>query len=409
MRIRVFAAAVLGLGLVFSMPASAQKDTLRPAVGKPLQEAQKLVRAKKFKDALAPIAEAEQVADLSAYEAFIVAQMKGSALAGAGDANGAALAFEQVLAAKRLPRDEQLAITEAVAGTYLRARNYPKAIEWLQAYKAEGGTKPEVLALLAQAHYFAGDYAKAANEAAAQVARVEQAGGKPGEDLLKLLASSQQKQNDMAGYARTLETMVRHYPTPAYWADVIRRTAARPGFSRQLDLDMYRLLRATGNLAQAKELMDAAQLAVLAGLPGEAKALLDEGYAKQVLGSGEAAQIERQHRLRVLVEKKYAEDRKIIASTDADAANSASGDPLLKTGLAYVTYGDAQKGVPMMEQGLRKGGLKFAAAAQLHLGYAYRLAGQKDKALAAFAGVQGGDGAADLARLWRIIVEQDRP
>lgn len=404
--IRLLSAAVIGLSLLAPLPASAQKDSLRPAVGKPLQEAQKLVQAKKFKEALGPIGEAEKVGGLTEYEGFVVAQMKGAALAGAGDANGAAAAFEKVLASKRLPKEEQLRITEAVAGTYLRAKNYPKAIQWIQAYKSEGGTKPDVLNFLPQAYYLSGDFKKAASETSNLIAATEKAGGKPSEDQLKLLASSQQKNNDMVAYTGTLEKLVRYYPTPEYWADVIQRTATKPGFSRNLDLDMYRLLRATGNLKQAKDYMEAAQLAVQAGLPGEAKAILDEGFAKQILGTGDASQTERQNRLKALVEKKFADDKKIIASTDAEAAKAATGDPLVKTGLAYVTYGDATKGLPMMEQGIKKGSLKFAEQSKLQLGYAYYYAGDKAKAKAALGNVKGTDGSADFARLWSIIATQ---
>jgi hypothetical protein len=60
----------------------------------------------------------------------------------------------------------------------------------------------------------------------------------------------------------------------------------------------------------------------------------------------------------------------------------------------------------MMEQGVRKGGLKRPEDATLHLGVAYLWAGQKDKARQALKSVQGTDGAADLARLWVIHSKQ---
>ena len=75
----------------------------------------------------------------------------------------------------------------------------------------------------------------------------------------------------------------------------------------------------------------------------------------------------------------------------------------METGLAYVTYGEAVKGLKMMEAGIRKGGLRFPDQAQLRLGYAYYYAGDKAKAKAAFAKVAGKDGARDLARLWRQV------
>ncbi|HKY89813.1 MAG TPA: hypothetical protein VJM11_02195 [Nevskiaceae bacterium] len=383
--------------------AAAEKESVRPAVGKPLQEAQKLIQAKKFKEALVSVNAAEQVGGLTPYETFVVNQMRGAAAAGAGDSVGAAAAFEKVLAAKRLPPEEQLRITEAVAGTYLRAKNYPKAIEWINNYKSSGGTKAETLAFLPQAYYLSGDYKKAAAEASAQINAGAAAGRTPSEDQLKLLASSLVKQNDMVGYTGALEKMVRYYPKPEYWTDLIQRTATKPGFSRNLDLDMYRLLRATNNLTEGKDYMEMAQLSVQAGLPGEAKAIVEEGYSKQLLGTGPEA--DRHNRLKALVEKKYTDDKATIASTDKQAAAAETGDPLVKTGMAYVTYGDAAKGLPMMEQGIKKGGMKFPEQQKLHLGYAYYVAGDKVKAQTALKAVGGNDGSADFARLWMILAK----
>ena len=397
--LRPFAAALL----LATLTAHAA-DTVRPAVGKPLQEAQKLIQAKNYKGALVSIDAAEKVGSLTPYESFVLNQMRGAAAAGAGDSAGAAAAFEKVLAAKRLPPEEQLRITEAVAGTYLRAKNYPKAIEWINAYKDGGGTKPETLGFLPQAYYLSGDFKRCAQESAAQIGAAEKAGRKPSEDQLKILASSLVKQNDMTGYTQALEKMVRYYPKPDYWTDLIQRTATKPGFSRNLDLDMYRLLRATGTLTQTKDYMDMAQLAVQAGLPGEAKAIVDEGYAKGLFGTGPEA--ERHNRLKALVEKKLADDKAVIASTDKQAASAPSGDPLVKTGLAYVTYGEPAKGLPMMEQGILKGQLKFEDQSKLHLGYAYYVAGDKAKAQAALKKVSGTDGSADFARLWSIVASR---
>lgn len=396
----------LCLSLLLLLPLNiSAKDQLSPAVGKPLQDAQKRIQAKQYKDAL-PLIEQARAQAKTDYEKFVIAQMTGSAKAGAGDALGAAQAFEQVLAAQRLPPDEQLKITEAVAGTYVRAKQYPKALEWLEKYQAGGGTKPDILGLRPQIHYLNGDYAKAAQLAAAQIGAMEKAGGKPSQDSLKLLASSLDKQKDLTGYRQALEKLVQYYPTPAYWGDVIQRTATQPGFNRGLDLDLYRLLRATGNLDSAKDVMEMAQLAIQAGLPGEAKAILDEGYANKILGQGAQSDIDRQTRLKTLVEKKYADDQKAIAATDAQVAAAPSGDPLVKTGLAYVTYGNPQKGLPMMEQGIQKGGLKNADQSKLHLGYAYLAAGDKAKATAALKTVQGTDGSATFARLWTLIAQQ---
>ena len=67
----------------------------------------------------------------------------------------------------------------------------------------------------------------------------------------------------------------------------------------------------------------------------------------------------------------------------------------------YVTMGEADKGIALIEQGIAKGGLKRPEDAKLLLGMA-QLQSAKNKAKAAqtLRSVQGNDGSADIARLW---------
>ncbi len=67
-----------------------------------------------------------------------------------------------------------------------------------------------------------------------------------------------------------------------------------------------------------------------------------------------------------------------------------------------VFNGEKAKGLELMQQGIAKGNLKRADDAKLHLGIAQVVAGDNAKALATFKGVSGGDGSADLARLWAL-------
>ena len=404
-RIRTLALS-LALSLSVVAGSSVAEDLLRPAVGKPLQAARDSLGKGKPKRALEQIEEARSVGKLSEYEQFVIAQMRGAALSAAGRPTAAAGEFEKVLAAGRLPAGEQLQVREALVGAYLRAKQYDKAVRAIKAYQSEGGTKAEVLAYLPQAYYLAGDYRQAASESARRIRELEKAGKRPSQQQLKLYASCYAKLDDMRGYRRALEKMVRHHPEPGYWADLIQRTARQPGFSKALELDTLRLLRATGNLASATAYMEMAQLAVQAGLPGEARSIIDEGYARGILGRGDAKQTERQGRLKKLVEERVAEDRATMAAADQEVASAASGDPLVRQGLAYVTYGEAAKGIEMIQAGIAHGKLESPARAQLQLAYALQLAGRRDAALKAFRQVGEGEGARDLARLWRLFLRQ---
>ena len=72
----------------------------------------------------------------------------------------------------------------------------------------------------------------------------------------------------------------------------------------------------------------------------------------------------------------------------------------MKIGLEYVYEGEADKGLALIEQGIKKGGLKRPDDAKLRLGEAQLYAGKKNAAVTTLKTVKGTDGTADIARLW---------
>jgi hypothetical protein len=391
---------------VFSLPFfsvqtfSAEKQTIRPEVGAPLQEAQKALAAKDYKTATAKIATAEGVGKLTPYESYIIARLKSSAAIGSSDYKSALSAYEQVLASPQLPAEEKLATLETYVKLAYASKDFGRTTEGIARYKAAGGNNADLLNLYAQSLYLGGRYKEAGAELSNQIGALEAAGKRPTDTQLQLLASCSLKQNDMPGYTAALEKIVLYTPKKEYWLDLILRTAGKPGFSDRLDLDLYRLRKTTGTMDKANDYMEAAQLALQGGYPGEAQAFADAGYAAKLLGSGPDAS--RHQRLKDLVGKKIAEDKATLADGEKAAAAQATGDALVSTGLNYVGYGQADKGIPLIEAGIKKGGIKLVDQAKLHLGYAYLVAGKKEQAQKVFTSVQGNDGAKDLARLWSL-------
>ncbi len=400
----------LGLATACGLPgfapiASAQaqeagRATVRPEIGKPIQAALDLLKNKKGKEALARINEADAVKDKTAYEAYLVERVRGQAAAAAGDASSAAQAFETVANAAGTPAGEKLQFFAAAAGQYYAAKNYGKAAELAARYFKDGGTDRAVRTIYVQALYLGNDYARAAKELLIDIQAEEQAGKKPGEDQLQFLANAYLKQRDSAGYANALEKLVAFHPKRDYWLTVIHSVASLAGFSERLALDLARLKLATGTLRTATEYLEAAQLSLQTGFPAEAKKIVETGYAAGLLGKG--ADAERHKRLRDMAARNLAADTKTLGQDDAQIAALKDGTALLNTGYNYVLHGRADKGLEMMEQGLRKGGLKRIEDARLLLGHAYHLAGQNQKAIQTFKGVHGADGTAALARLWVI-------
>jgi hypothetical protein len=401
-RYRLAAAAVIFCAVQPLVIAADKADqpTVRPEVGQPLQQAQTALQAKNYKEAKDKIDAAEAVGKLTPYELYVLNRLRASAAIGLGDYKTALTCYENVLASPSLPPAEKMATLDAYVKIAYASKDYAKTASGIQQYKAAGGNSKETLGLLAQSQYLAGQYKEAAQTLTADIEEDEKAGQKPSETELQLLASCALKQNDMVAYTHALEKIVAYMPKKEYWLDLIVRTSQKPGFSPNLTLDVYRLRRATDTLEKTDDYMDATQLALQAGFPSEAKQFLDEGYEKKLLGEG--ADASRHQRLKELVTKKLAEDKATLADGGKAAAAQASGDALVATGYNFVTYGQTDQGLKLMEQGIAKGSLKKPDQSKLLLGYAYQTAGSLDRARKAYADVSGTDGSKDLAQLWLI-------
>jgi len=395
----LIAAAAIG---VFAASSSHAQTGLRPEVGKPLQAAQELIKAGKYRDALAKVREADAVGGKSANENLMVERMRLAAASGAGDADTAAKAFETVNSA--VGGADKLRMIESIAGTYYRNRDYAKAMSWYQRYFKEGGTSAANRTLLIQTQYLSGDYAGAEKELMAEIQAAERSGATPAEDRINLLMNAAIKQKDIGAETFALERLVSYYPKKEYWVTLLNRLQRKPNFSDRLSLDTYRLSLATGSMSAGGDFSEMAQLALQAGSTAEAKQVVEKGFAAGALGTGPEA--ERHKRLRDLVNKRVDEAAKTQAEDEKQALDAKDGNELLTVGMNKVFAGDKAKGVQLMQQGITKGGLKRPEDAKLHLGIAQLMAGDSAKAQATLKGVSGADGTSDLARLWSLYARR---
>src|ERR1700726_526123 len=378
--------------------AAEEVQRLRPEVGKPLQQAEDLLKQHKPMDAAAQVVEADKVGNKSAYESFVIERIRGAIANAEGDNMAAARSYEAQLESGRVSASEQLKLVMAVASIAYQAKDYPKAVAWITRYFRQGGNEPMMRTLLIQTYFLQNDCADAGKAQADQIEAEEKDRQTPAEEQLQLLAACQERLKDAGGFTATMGKLVVHYPKKDFWAQLIHRVQIKPGFaSGRLALDVQRLALAVGTLSTSTQYMEMVQRALEGGLVGEAKTILDAGYAAGILGTGPDAA--RAQRLKDLVVKTLADDQPSLA-TEAPEATARDGDALLAIGAKYVSYGQFDKGIPAMEQAVERGGLKRPDDARLHLGLAYLAAGQKSKAVAMFRTVGGNDGAADLGHLW---------
>jgi hypothetical protein len=312
------------LAAALAIPLAAHADTVRPAVGKPLQQASALIQSKDYQGALSKVHRAAAVPHLSAYESLLIAEVGGAAAAGAGDYRQAAADYQQVLASGTLLAGQQVQLIQAIAGFYYRLADYPSTINWVKRYIAAQGQDPRTRLLLAQAYYQSADYPHAEQAAARDVQAAQIIGQAVPQSELQLYASAAQKSGDKPGYQTALLALLAADPTPQYWAAAIDSLAASPGFPDRLTLDIYRLRRATGTLTAPGEYEDYAERAVLAGRRQEARDVITQGFAAQIL----TAQTDAGHaeRLRTLLVSAPPDTTAPQSPLDAAIADFESGN-----------------------------------------------------------------------------------
>ncbi|MEW6025039.1 MAG: tetratricopeptide repeat protein [Pseudomonadota bacterium] len=389
-----FTAATPVIGLA---PAHAA-EAVRAEIGKPLQAAQALMKQGKHKDALAKLREADKVSNKTANESFLIERVRASAASSAGDYDTAAKSFEALIASGKLSAAERSQFSEGLIGIYMRAGDLNKANEAIQR-QLKDRDDPKLRAYLLQNYYKQGNVAALETEL-----RAAEKSGRMNEDMLGMLANIQLKKNDKVGYVNTIEKLAASYPKAQYWNDLLNRVQGKPGFSGRLAVDIYRLKLANNLMKKPSEYMEMAQLVLQAKAPAEALKIIDKGYKSGALGTGPDAA--RHQRLKDLAEKTLAEQNKGIAALEAEYTAAKDNDNLVGLGYSLVQSGQADKGLKMMENAIKAGGLKYPDEAKLRLGEAYAAAGKKQQAISTLKTVAGKDGTADLARYWIMAINK---
>jgi hypothetical protein len=140
-----------------------------------------------------------------------------------------------------------------------------------------------------------------------------------------------------------------------------RRTTGTPTWPPAAQARLRRPLRAgrdapapgQRHLSKTEDFMEMAQLALQAGLPAEGKAHRRQGLQARALGTG--AEAERHKRLKDLADKQEAEARPPSPARPPRPPRRRTATTWCKIGYAYVTLGEADKGIALIEQGHRQG------------------------------------------------------
>ena len=398
MAVRKLSGAFLVLALCLTTAARAEE--MRPALGKPLAAAGAALRAGRYAQAMAAVHQADAVPGKTAHESYIIDEMRAAIAEKSGDMAAASAAYQRMLASGEVGGAQAVRIYQAEASLAYRANNYASASSWIDKYFKAGGNAPEMHTLQIQALYLSKNFVAAGRLQAQIVAAQTRAGRTPAENDLLLLYNCQKGSGDNTGALNTIKELVLYYQKPDYWRNVIDTLRAKQGFSDRMLLDVYRLEFSLNLVNTPADAMEYAELAVQAGLAGEAKNVVDKSYAGGLLGTGPDAP--REARLKALVDKTYASTLAGLGKQDADAATDRDGNRLLGLGETYVSFGKFGQGIPMIKQAIAKDDLRHPEDAKLQLGIAYLNSGDKKDAISTLRTVRGADGTMDVAELWLL-------
>jgi hypothetical protein len=383
-------------------PAAAA-DTLSPEIFKLAKPLQELLATKKYAEAQLILTQIDAIQKKTPFEAYYAETLRASIAQATGDKLGTIKAYASLVESGRLAPVDLIKTIQQLGIRNYEEKNYPEAISWLTRFLKEAGEDRQVRLLMIQALYLNNDFSRTATELRTLIETDEKAGIKPTQQILQLFASAIVQLKDKVAYIEVLEKFATYHPKKEYWADLLHRAEAQPGFAERLILDTYRLQFAADSMISASDYVEMAELAIAAGFPGEARKVLEHGYAAGLMGVGTPAEIKAHQKLRDQANKLAADDLKTIANGEADASKPGKdGNALANLGYALVQIGQFEKGLALIERGITRGLGKRMEDGKLHHAIALVMAGRKDDALKVFATVGGTEGAATLARYWLL-------
>jgi Tfp pilus assembly protein PilF len=362
---------------------------------KAIIELQTAVSAKDAANIPARIAAAQAVAKSNDDRCFI-AQMQVLAAVQAGNLNAVPAALEAQLATGSVTPSRVASLYESLAKLYYDKANYEGAgTSFERALALEPGRTQSVI-MLAETRYKQNRVADALPLYRKAIALEIAAGRKPDQNWYKRAVAVAQGANSPLTPALALE-WVSAYPSPANWRDAIRLYSVSSGLPDSTLVDLYRLQRLTHSLSGESDHARYAQALLAKGFPGEAKAMLDEGFAANAVDRNRASM----KSLSALATTNAAGDRASLEGQAKAALASPAAKQAMVLGEAYYGYGDYAKAAAMIRAAQGKSGVD-AELANLRLGMALAASGDKAGATAALALVTGP--RAEIARYWQAYV-----
>jgi tetratricopeptide (TPR) repeat protein len=400
----VAALVILGFGSASAFaqaPECAGKNAkLSKKISKPMGDALDAVKVQNWQEVLTKVKEAEaDPSPKSLYDTYWIHNLVGKAHTGLKQYKEAAEQFEIIKDTPCMSDLERGEFLRLMTKIYYQLDNYPKVIE--HGTKALAATGDQDLSLyLGQAYYLSKDYANSRKVMEGVVAKLEEQGKPPGEQNLRLIHGACVSLDDEACQTTQFEKLVRYYPKPEYWENLVNTLFNDKKSTDKQQLNIMRLATHVGAVKEPLKYEEIAQIAIAQGLPGEAQTLLEEAFNKKYIV--EPRQVERDKKILAEAKAAAAGDKATLAQQEAAARANAAGNADVKIGAAFLSYGDNAKAVEALQRGISKGSVRDPDEAAMLLGIAHMRSGNKDEAAKAFDTVKTDPTMTRIAKLWLL-------
>lgn len=305
-------------------------------------------------------------------------------------------AIEAVLATGAASNDEIIPLQMSLGKIHYNAKAYDRASTAFQRVLQLQPTHVDAMVMQGETLNSQGRTADGVALIQKAIATRVAAGQKPEESWYKRGVSL--AFNGNLPIAPTLaREWVTAYPSPKNWRDAIRIYQGGSKLDDAALIDSMRLAAATGGLTGENDYFRIANQLMLKGYPGEAKAVLDQGFAAKSIDKSRPTFAQ----LYALANTKSQGDRASLAASAKTALAAPAAKQAMTTGDAYYGYGDYAQAAELYRAALTKSGVDKDVA-NLRLGMALARAGDKAGATAALNAAGGAQ--ADVAKLWLAYV-----
>ena len=372
-RARLIGAAVLGLmlALVSLAPGAAsadekKKQEISRVIAKEMTAAQKALQAQQWQEAVKNLEAAQTKSGLTPFDEKTIHYMLGFANVRLNNLKVAQGEFEKALATGAATSEETAQMTKTLFAISASTNQFQKAIDYGKQMVDAGTATTENLLIISQSYYQLKDCKDAVIWADKGIASARKAGETPKENffLFKLQCASDSQDN--TAMDPVLIDLIKLNNKTTYWNSLLR-------IERQDERDdhntlmIYRIMYNTQAMKEDTDYIEMAQLLGDAALPGEAATVLSKAMSSGVVKDEHK---ERTQRLLTSLQTRADADKKGLAQLAAEAAKNPAGELSVKLGEVYYGFGDYQKAIDTINQGLQKGQVKHMDEAYVYLGLA---------------------------------------